>query len=64
LRRISRLTVQGGRVSDRAISRADSPAITPREISSRSANASAEWERRLGWGRMPPVLDRMPAIAE
>src|SRR4030095_1559100 len=50
LRRISRLTVQGARASEHAIMRADIPAITPREISSRSAKASARCERRRGGG--------------
>jgi DNA-binding transcriptional LysR family regulator len=32
--------------------------------SSRSAKTSAKWERRRGGGRIPPVRDRMPPIAE
>src|SRR5215469_12408260 len=60
LRQISRLTVLGARLSERAIARADSPAIAPREISSRSVNANARAERRRGRGRIPPDLDRMP----
>jgi hypothetical protein len=64
LRRNSRLTVQGGRPSVRAIARTDSLTITPREISSRSAKAKANEERHRGCGRIPPVLERIPPTAE
>jgi hypothetical protein len=64
LRQISRLTVLGARLSERAIARADSPAMVPREISSRSLNANARTERRRRRGRIPPDLDNMPPIAE
>ena len=64
LRQISRLTVLGARLSERAIARADSPAIAPREISSRSLSANARTERPRSRGRMPPDLDNMPPIAE
>ena len=64
LRQISRLTVLGARLRERAIARAESPAMVPREISSRSLNANARAERRRGRGRIPPDLDNMPPTAE
>lgn len=54
----------GARPSARAIVRIDRPAITPREISSRSDSFSTKPERRRAKGRMPPVLDRMPPTVE
>ena len=64
LRQISRLTVLGARLRERAIARAESLAMAPREISSRSVKANARTERRRDRGRIPPDLDNMPPIAE
>jgi hypothetical protein len=60
LRSISRLTVLGARRSNRAIDLTDWPAVTPREISSRSVNARERGDRDRGCGRMPPDLNNMP----
>jgi hypothetical protein len=52
---ISRLTVEGERPRNPAIERTDWPTAIPREISSRSASVSANQERFLSAGRIPPV---------
>src|SRR3981081_174013 len=54
LRLISRLTVEGERPSSLAIDRADRCAVTPLEITSRSASVNANLERRRSAGRIPP----------
>ena len=54
--------VEGDRSSDRAIDLIESPAAIPREISSRSDNDNTRLDRVRSGGRMPPVLDRMPAM--
>ena len=51
---ISRLTVEGERPSSLAIDRADRCAVTPLEITSRSASVNANLERRRSAGRIPP----------
>jgi hypothetical protein len=51
----SRDTVDGARLRRPAISRQDSPATTPREISSRSASDSRSGDRRGTIGWRPPV---------
>ena len=50
LRASSRETVEGARLSCRAICRQESPATSPREISSRSASESRNSDRRNSLG--------------
>jgi hypothetical protein len=61
---ISRLTVEGERPRDAAIKRIESPAIIPREISSRSDSVSDKLDRFLGTGRTPPVSNIIGEIDE
>jgi hypothetical protein len=58
LRETSRLTVDGDLPSAPAIARIDSPAASPREISSRSAMLSRPVARRRGSGLIPPHRNR------
>ncbi|MDQ3452056.1 MAG: hypothetical protein M3493_05055 [Actinomycetota bacterium] len=51
----SRVIVDGARPSLAAIARHDSPAASPREISSRSATDCRD-ERTLAAGLIPPAL--------
>ena len=51
----SRDTVDGARLRRPAINRHESPATTPREISSRSASDSRSLDRRGTTGGRPPV---------
>src|SRR5687768_9789372 len=46
--------VEGARPSRRAIARSDSPAASPREISSRSPKLKTRGERVRGGGAIPP----------
>jgi len=39
-------------------------APTPREIPLRSNSVNASFDRRFSGGRIPPVLAKMPCIAE
>ena len=55
LRASSRLTVEGARPNRDAITRSDSPAATPLEISSRSVSERWRSARRRGAGRTPPA---------
>ena len=52
---ILRETVDGARPSPRAMRRPESPAATPREISSRSAKESRRPDGDLQRGLRPPV---------
>jgi hypothetical protein len=54
----SRLTVDAGRPSMRAIERSDRPAARLREISSRSVKVSASRDRRRAGGLIPPLGER------
>jgi hypothetical protein len=56
LRAISRAIVDGARPNLAAIARPDSPANTPREISSRSANDSRNGAAGRERDLTPPVL--------
>src|SRR5215208_1925962 len=55
LRFTSRHTVEAGRPSRAAIARRESPAASPREISSRSVGLSVHPRLRRTGGEMPPV---------
>ena len=55
LPKTSRLTVDGARPRAAAIIRNDSPAASPREISSRSSSDSRTSQRRFGAGLIPPL---------
>jgi hypothetical protein len=57
-------TVDGARPSDTAMDRIEVPVTTAREISSRSASVSTDFERCRLAGRMPPVSARMRWIDE
>jgi hypothetical protein len=61
---ISRLIVEAARLSDAAIERIERPATKDRDISSRSASVSANLDRRLEAGLIPPVSARIPCIDE
>jgi hypothetical protein len=56
LRLISRLIVDGARPSRRAMHRTDSPAATPREISSRSSSDNRAGDTHRVFGLIPPAL--------
>src|SRR5215217_2959456 len=62
LRFTSRHTVEAGRPSRAAIARRDSPAASPREISSRSEGVSAHPRLRRSGGEKPPVASIIPWI--
>ena len=54
--------VDGERPNRAAIECTDRFRASPREISSRSVSANARRDRLRCRGRIPPLLDRMPAI--
>src|SRR5215203_2034003 len=60
LRFTSLHTVEAQRPSRAAIVRRDSPAASPREISSRSDGVSAHPRRRRSGGEIPPVTSSIP----
>src|SRR5215203_5668353 len=60
LRFTSRHTVEAQRPSRAAIARRDSPAASPREISSRSAGVSAHLRLCRSGGEKPPVASSIP----
>lgn len=64
MRLISRLMVEAARPSSVAMERTELPATTAREISSRSANVSANLDLRRVTGLIPPVSAKMRCIDE
>jgi hypothetical protein len=56
--------VEGARPSRLTTERIECPAISERDISSRSATVNASLERRRGAGCIPPVSARILCIDE
>jgi len=64
LRLISRLIVDGARLSRLAIERRDAPMLSPREVSSRFDKVSAWRDCLRAGGRIPPARDKSGWIEE